>query len=213
MISNLISVLADRYPGWQPQVIAELGANDGTDTIELYNQFKESTVIACEPDPQLAAICKLKFADKPRIMFLDKACSPIEGLAKFHQSTTGNHGIGSLYKPSGKYSLEALNTREIIVETIRLDTICAQHHINKIDLLWLDAQGGELGILQSMGELIKEVSIIYTEYEYQDIYTGQPLLADLHSFLYDNGFYKIWQKDEAEGWFGNAVYVNSRIIE
>lgn len=208
MIETLTSLIKENSPSWSPQYIAELGANDGTQTLELYHYYQDATILAMEPSPNLALGCRQKFQDKPRIIFLDKACTESEGTIKFQQSITANLGIGSIFRPTGKYPLEELKTTEIEVQSTRLETVMAIHQIPQIDLFWLDCQGAELQILRSMGKNLHNTTYIYSEYMTQPIYEGQPLFSDLDKFLCENGFIQIWRKTAVENWFGDTLYYN-----
>jgi hypothetical protein len=60
---------------------------------------------------------------------------------------------------------------------------------NPPQLIKLDTQGSELDILSSLSPAqLEEVLCVETEVEFQDIYQGQPLFGDLHTYMTANGF-------------------------
>ena len=60
-----------------------------------------------------------------------------------------------------------------------LDTFCKDEQIERIDLLKMDVQGGELGILQGARQLLaqKKIAVIYSEVFFVPMYQNQPLFG------------------------------------
>jgi len=67
----------------------------------------------------------------------------------------------------------------------RLDTVCANF---PPDVLKIDTQGTELSILQGAGNLLDITLAVELEVEFIEQYTGQPLFADVDSFMRSKGF-------------------------
>jgi hypothetical protein len=80
------------------------------------------------------------------------------------------------------------------VETTRLDTFIEEYGLQDrtIDYLYIDAQGVDLQVLQSLGKYIKNVKegVLETVKDPQkSIYTNQlSTLATVENFLNENGF-------------------------
>jgi hypothetical protein len=90
-----------------------------------------------------------------------------------------------------------------------LDSFVKQQGVHKIDILWMDIQGGELKALQGLGSYISIVDCIHTEVEFMDIYANQPLFRDVKRFCEANGFIFsgfTW----LGGTFGDAIFVNKQ---
>ncbi|WP_216905518.1 FkbM family methyltransferase [Synechococcus sp. CCY 0621] len=75
--------------------------------------------------------------------------------------------------------------RQEVLETHRLDDI---KEAQLADFIKLDAQGAELMILENAKVTLKSVSVIQCEVEFVELYEGQPLMADVDSFLRSQGF-------------------------
>lgn len=75
--------------------------------------------------------------------------------------------------------------RKVQVETHRLDDV---PEARGADFLKLDAQGAELMILENAVEVLRSVSVIQCEVEFVELYEGQPLMAEIDTFLRSNGF-------------------------
>jgi hypothetical protein len=135
------------------------------------------------------------------------AASNVDGPIRFYNPKTKNNGYGSIYQPSGAYPFEPTPSEETCVNSVRLDTLCRGLHIPGIDMFWLDAQGGELTILQSLGSLFGETKVVWTEYMLQQIYINQPLVPDLDKFFRENGFQCVWNHEECSAWWGDACFM------
>lgn len=77
-------------------------------------------------------------------------------------------------------------TREVDVRT--LADWAGEAGLERFDYLKLDTQGSELEILQGAGGLLDQTRCIDVEVEFNPIYRGQPLFADIDRFLRDRGF-------------------------
>jgi FkbM family methyltransferase len=73
---------------------------------------------------------------------------------------------------------------EIDVETTTLDQFCEAEKISEIDFLQIDVQGADLDVLHgAINLLAKSVLAIQIEVEFSELYKGQPLFADIDTFL------------------------------
>lgn len=87
-------------------------------------------------------------------------------------------------KPIGKRRLKSVRLETILD---RLSKTPIFDNIKSFDLI-LDVQGAELEVLKSMGNYIKMVNNIKTEYSTKEFYKGGVLLSDLNEFLTRHGF-------------------------
>lgn len=74
---------------------------------------------------------------------------------------------------------------KMTIETTRLDEVPLPEPLG---FLKLDVQGFELPILGNATETLRNTSVIFTEVEFQPIYRGQPLFADVDVFMRENDF-------------------------
>jgi FkbM family methyltransferase len=177
--------------------IVELGSRDCNETILFEENYTKAKILTLECNPVMLPICRERIKGKEHITLIEKAISDINGRVKFYPidpkktKTTwsdGNPGASSLYKASGKYPVEKYAQTEVEVDSIRLDQILSEYKINIVDLIWMDLQGAELMALKGLGNRIEDVKIVHTEAEFMEIYTGQPLFADIESFMLANNF-------------------------
>ncbi|MDG2991211.1 FkbM family methyltransferase [Candidatus Synechococcus calcipolaris G9] len=75
------------------------------------------------------------------------------------------------------------------IDVMALDDFLDQEKINSIDVLIIDVQGADLDVLQGGQKILAQsVAAIQTEIEFNSLYIGQPLFADVDQFLRANGF-------------------------
>lgn len=104
-------------------------------------------------------------------------------------------------------------------QTVRVTTIdqwAAEHNIPKIDMLWLDMQGGELAALKASPTILSTVSVIVAELEFVEAYEGQPLYLEVRSWLEEQGFALVagnftFPKDPNQ-WFGDGIFVRKELV-
>jgi FkbM family methyltransferase len=75
--------------------------------------------------------------------------------------------------------------REEAVQTHRLDDVSEAHGA---DFIKIDTQGAELMILQNAKDVLRNVAVIQCEVEFVELYEGQPLMAEVDTFLRSQGF-------------------------
>ena len=114
------------------------------------------------------------------------------GRATLH--LTREPACSSLYPPDTKAMhhrpelgcIEPAGTATIRLTT--LDRWSAAEGVGQIDVLKLDTQGSELGILQGGRRMLAGVRVLEVEVEFNEIYRGQPLFGDIDRFLRGRGF-------------------------
>lgn len=74
----------------------------------------------------------------------------------------------------------------VTVQTMNLDSLMEANP--SVDVIKMDAQGGELAILQGGQKMLRNVLALEIEVEFNPIYQQQPLFSDVDSFLRPFGF-------------------------
>jgi FkbM family methyltransferase len=112
------------------------------------------------------------------------------GPAVFHETNWAP--TGSLYEPNSRLLEKFQNLAEVVtpvathaVNTTRLDDIAA---IGDIDFIKIDVQGSELVVFENASRALSGALLIQTEVEFVELYKGQPMFADVDTFLRANGF-------------------------
>lgn len=112
------------------------------------------------------------------------------GPATFHETNWAP--TGSLYEPNSRLLEKFQNLAELVtaigthaVTTTRLDDIA---EIGDVDFIKIDVQGSELVVSQNAARSLGSALLIQTEIEFVELYKGQPMFADVDTFLRANGF-------------------------
>jgi FkbM family methyltransferase len=212
MIEKFIETLKlQKYDFDREIVILDIGSRDCLQAIEFTNYFKNSKIFAFECNPNTIPICKKNIESYPNIILIDKAVNSYDGTCKFYpinqQKTIttwkdGNPGASSLFKANGNYKPEKYVQDEIDVSCCKIETILHDYGIDKVDLVWMDLQGAEMIALKSLGIYIDSIDYIHTEVTHFEMYTGQNMFTDIHTFLLDNKYNSVnqilknsWQED------------------
>jgi hypothetical protein len=101
--------------------------------------------------------------------------------------------------------------KEITVQSDTLDNWCKRNKVNEVDILWMDAQGAELLVLQGAVKTLKNTRIIMTEVGLKPYYEGHTLKPDIDAFLAEQGFRELEASFELNGfdYEANTIYVRS----
>jgi FkbM family methyltransferase len=97
----------------------------------------------------------------------------------------------SLYAPNEPYLERFSGLPELVnldftveLETTTLDDFCQEEGIKTIDFLQIDVQGADLLVLQGGAKVLeRSVLAVQIEVEFSELYTNQPLFADVDSYL------------------------------
>lgn len=216
MIEKFCNIVGKYFRNEDIRVILDIGSRDLDQSIEFNRIYKLAKIFAFECSPEQYKICLAKSKDYTNIKVSGKAVHEIDGGCDFYCIDTikhNNYGASSLFETSGKYdSIEILPQYKIDIECTRLDTFCKENGINNIDLIWIDIQGAELYAFKGLGNLIYNVKAINTEIIFQEIYTGNALFGELDKYLSEHGFILINKHNEIENWWGDAIYINKKLM-
>lgn len=215
-----ILALIDRYLPDHATII-EAGAFDGKDTLANAARWSSSTIHAFEPVPAIYQLLTTNVAPLHSVHTHNVALSSATGKAQFHVSEKPSRPgkpfqAGSLHEPHERLAWsDARYIQTITVPTIRLEDWARTQRINRIDMLWLDAQGHELEILHGATQLLPTVSVIYTEVHFIQAYHGQPLYQELKLWVEARGFTQIAQdfQDQSRWFFGNVLFVRNDLLD
>lgn len=212
MIRNFTSYIPNKKKEY---IIFDIGSRDCQQSIEFYKTFPNSKIYAFECNPNTLDLCKKNikpFTD--RITLIEGAVCDTDGKISFypinqHKTVTtwkdGNPGASSMFKSNGKYTIEKYIQDEVKTNCHRLDTVMGKYNIPRADIIWMDLQGAELLALKGMGTYLDTVKYMHTEVSHKEMYTGQVMFDDLHSFILSHNF-KIKNKLRMTGWQEDVIY-------
>jgi FkbM family methyltransferase len=207
--------IAERIQTDSP-VIVDGGANRGG-TIDLFlKQYKNPTIHAFEPIPELVDVLRNRYGNNKNIFIHGMALGVANNPISFN--VVDNLVSSSILSPTEtnrNYHGSKMDIKQTVeVPMVRLDNVLD----DDIDILKLDLQGYELEALRGCGSLLDSTKIITTEVEFIPLYEGQPLFADIDTFLRSHNFkllnlYDLWTHPDGQLTAGDAAYLNRRHFE
>jgi FkbM family methyltransferase len=203
------------------EVILDLGANVGQ-TAQHYRQlFPNAMIHSFEPCESTFRTLSENCRGDGRIEPHQLAVADVSGSRTFYlnadsvtnsllpnSSTATRVLLDSLIKPAGS----------VEVPTTTLDDFCSGHAIDRVNILKMDIQGGELMALQGASRMLeaKAIDLIYSEVLFAELYESQTDFHDLCRFLssYDYTLYGLYNlnagRDNILAW-GDAIFIAPRI--
>ena len=179
------------------KVIMDIGANSGLYSV-VASEFSECSPIiyGFEPIPRILKLYKLNMElnginSKP----IQKALFNVNGETTFFDMDSHDNQIGSLIKSHVEKHKHHKKIKEIIVETITLDTFIGNNNIGKVDLLKIDVEGVEDKVLEGMEKtIIKDKPVLLIE-----ISNNETALKVSSFFIKLDLDYKFIEIDESKG--------------
>lgn len=153
----------------------------------LQERLEEVEVFGFEPNA--VAYAKLMEQDNLNRTYFQAAVGK-KGKATFY-----SHHISSLsslfpiHAPSAKFLGKEFWTKrpveKIPVDLVSLDTVT---ELPNVDMLKMDLQGGELGVLQGGKKKLKDAMVVIPEVRFYRMYEGEPMWAEVDQELRKQGF-------------------------
>ncbi len=81
----------------------------------------------------------------------------------------------------------------VSVEVVRLKDFIIKKKIEKINLLKIDTEGYEFNVIKGLDSEIKNVHLIHLEHHFDDMIIKNYTLSDIHNYLENKGFKKIFK--------------------
>ncbi|CAB4757557.1 unannotated protein [freshwater metagenome] len=173
------------------QLVIEVGANDGRDTIELALIFPEAVIHAIECDVRLFSVFLARTKAFTNVIFYPFAASDNFGFSSFYESHGGSLGSSSLLPPNlikVKNPDICFNSNRKVL-TGKISDLIQSIDCKFVDLLWMDVQGAEFMILDDLKSHLPRIGAIYLEVEMSELYKGEALFPDISKLLQSHGFF------------------------
>lgn len=205
------------------KTVLDIGARFCEQSIEMAHILPDANIYAFEPVPTSYQLCLNNIASvdaqyRDRIKVFELAVSnKTEKINFFEVDSTGrdhNPGASSKYEfvpgLNGSFFDKHWTQTKIEVQAITLDEWRIQNNIGPVDVLWVDAQGGELDVFTGGEQTLKDVRVIMTEVGIGSYYQGQSLKPEIDAYLYSQGFKELpWAWELNFEYEGNTIYVKS----
>ena len=205
--------------GHPVRTILDVGAHVGSTTEIYLNNFPEAAIYAVEPFPKSQEELRRKFAGVSRVKVCGTAVAEASGARALYanRDSATNSLLPTAATASAWVSppseIETLEQVEVPVAT--LDDLCRQESLERIDILKLDIQGGELRALQGARDLLRRraIRLIYSEILFVPLYDGQADFYELAAFLASFGYtlfdmYNFVWSDAGQVKWGDAIVLS-----
>ena len=196
--------LVERYG--KPKGVIHIGAH----MLEEQNQYLEYSLdntVWIEANPKIYQKAKSKLKSNEKL-FNHTICDVNNKLMMFNVTNNGQSSSILELDVHKKYYPGINVTERIEVKSIRMDKLISDNNINisDYDFLNLDIQGAELLALKGFGELLNNITYIYTEVNTNTLYKNCALLKDIDDYLKNYGFERVEIKMNIAEW-GDAFYI------
>lgn len=188
----------------QPQRVLDVGANRGQFSLVATELLPGVEIDAFEPLPEPAAIFSRLFEANPLVRLhhvalgREEALLPMNVSSKDDSSSLLAIGPGQVNAFPGTHHV---GTHEVAVR--RLDDMALPPLHGAF--LKIDVQGYELAALEGAKRRLAEISHVYVEASFQELYMGQPGFGEIVTFLDRQGFDLVDVGGLARGKNGEAL--------
>ena len=177
-------------------VVLDVGAHVGTTVAKYKKLFPEATIYGFEPFHDSYEKLRSRFSECKLVKPIQAAISNRSGTGQFHAYR--NSATNSLL-PADNQARQASDRgrcwmeqpsvieelRTIDVPLITIDDFCERESIDRVDILKMDIQGGELMALEGAREKLRQaaISVIYCEMLFVPLYIGQASFDKVCNYL------------------------------
>lgn len=203
-------------------VLYDVGARGGAGK-EWMPFSKDLDVVLFDPDPRECTRILSASHTYKSLRAIPAALSDSSKATCFY--VTRNPQCSSLLQPNSEmlrerypvFSKHFEVTREITINTIRLDQAIKKYELPRPDFLKLDVQGAEGLILDGLGDYLESIKALRLETHLRNLYLNERLFGDLHAWLNGAGFeLRRILTDKSKRFRGGEIvemdvfYINSR---
>jgi FkbM family methyltransferase len=178
---------------YNPRIIFEAGAADGTHTRMLSELYKDAVIYAFEPVKEYYDIAKENTKHCINVRLYNLALGEKNEEHELYISRTSDGNLwcsNSLLKPKEHLisNPHILFPEVRMTHVVNLDLFCDENNIDYIDFFWLDMQGYEMKTLKSSPKILNNIKSLYTETNIIETYEGTELYGEYRDWLIQNEF-------------------------
>lgn len=223
MHQNAYLAQRDMFGNFEVPTIFDVGANLGQSVLEYRKYFSGSNIYCFEPTNDAFEMLKNNWMHDKNVQMYNAAITNRNGDVGFY--TNKANFTNSLLKVSCEAdaivdSSLLMNMGCITVKGVTLDKFCLNNRVNKINILKMDIQGGELMALEGARRLLEAnlIDVIYSEVLFANIYDNQAYFCDINGYLRNHnyslyGLFNLTYGDNGLLAWGDALYVSSSMKE
>lgn len=203
-----------------PALIFDVGAHIGNLTEQFRQRFPAAHVVAFEPNPALEQQLLRRFDGDSLVKIERAAVGKANGTLPFNVNAISATSSRLPRNRSGRRYYSSIDRliETVTVPEVTLDSYCAAHGFETVDLLKLDIQGGEAAALEGAVGLLRAgaISVVFTEIFFAPHYEGAALFHELWAQLASAGYslFDVFQDRYGRNGqlrFGDAIFVSPKI--
>jgi FkbM family methyltransferase len=208
--TTLINSIKDKIDFNEIKVILDIGSRDGCQSLELNRWFPHAKIYAFEPVRNNYEFTINNVINVDNIEVYPYAINSYNGKTIFYEVINGNVGASSLLKTTNHWRSSQWLQKETEVECILLSDWLKEKGITQVDLIWMDVQGAEKIVLDSLNEYLSNVKVIATEIGIQPLYENSTSKSEMEEKL--SNFIVINELTESSMTEMDIIYINKKII-
>jgi len=213
---NLLNALGVTEP-----VILDIGANVGQSVRKYRKVFPSSNIHCFEPFPEAFAQLESTYGLEPDVRLNPQAVADAPGKRDLFVNAALS-GISSLLPRAAgnrRYFAKSAHLDDTVeVELTTIDDYLKSKAMERVDIMKLDIQGGELSAFRGAVETLagQRVSLIFSETFFVPHYEDSPLFFQLWEFLagYDYTLYNLYNLCHARNGqlrYCDALFVSPQV--
>ncbi|MEG4582628.1 FkbM family methyltransferase [Microcoleus sp. MON1_C5] len=195
-----------------PRGVIHVGAHEGQE-IELYQSMGFQKILLIEANPSVFKTLQKKIDGFPNVQAVNCAISNENGTVTLHLTLLDHSSSILPLKDTLKIYPEIKEIGQINVQAKTLDTLLEELQLDpsEFNILSIDIQGAELLAFQGATNTLKYIDAINAEVNYQELYEGGGLIAQVDEFLRLYGFERVAITTPYHPSWGDAFYVKTGI--
>lgn len=175
--SSFLKEWIDEYVGTDINVIMDIGALDGGDSLRLNSWYKDTKTYSIEGSPHNYRVMTKKIGDRPNLNMFNYVMTSENGEVDFHRTVykddrteSGYMVMGTIYtlKESKKRMHNLQSVDSVRVESVNFDTFCEMNGITEVDVVHVDIEGATYDMILGMNNVLPK--LIFTEQEGKEFF-------------------------------------------
>lgn len=175
-----------RITGMSRPTVFDVGANVGQTIAEFQTHFRNPIIHCFEPTPSTFTRLLQRCGGQEDVHLNNVGLANRAGELGLHRMEQCE--MNSFLPPAEDAGGDSIGREVVPVTTV--DSYCAEHAIDRIDVLKTDAQGFDLEVIKGASQMISEnrVHLVYMELIFSQMYDHVPRFDEIYRHLADNGF-------------------------
>ena len=186
----------------KPISLIDVGSHKGEYISSIKKNFHIDKIYGFEPNDEIFNNLKKNFSSN-KIQLYNYGISNEKGEVFLNKniesssSSINELNINSKYYKKKFFLLNFLKLKDVTtkskIQVMRLDEFMNKNNIKKLDLLKIDTEGFEYNAIKSIGSRIYDIKLIHIEHHFDDMIIKNYTLSDIHTYLKNKGFFKLFK--------------------